>query len=183
METIIELLKMLLSTQVIFGGLILYFLLTYKSNLKKLFSSISTIKLPGGTELSTQQLNREEDKKEVILDKNPDIDSYDKKKLQELYNTERARAYLWEYNYLNFFLVRNSQNILDWFYALDKGTSYSLYDSTWLNAVPNPNEREIIFNVLINHHLIIKNKEIIHISEKGKEYVEWRGELTSIEEK
>ena len=176
-----ELLKLLLSTQVISGGIILYFLLTYKNNLKKLFSSISSIKLPGGTELSTQQSYLEENINLVLPDKKLDSDdNYNKEQLEKMYNTERARAYLWEYKYLNFFLVRNSQNILDWFYKLEKGTTYSLYDSTWLTAIPSPTERGAIINALINHHLIVKEDEIISISEKGKEYIEWRGVLSAI---
>ena len=76
--------------------------------------------------------------------------------------------------------MRNTQNVLDWFYSLEKGISYNLYDSTWLNAIPNPTERQTILDVLINHYLIVNDEDNIQISAKGREYVEWRGELPTI---
>ena len=45
-----------------------------------------------------------------------------------LIKAERERAYLWEYRYLNLFLVRGTQMVLEWFAARESPTTFQVYD-------------------------------------------------------
>ena len=117
MEILINFLKVLLSTQVIFGSIILYFLITYKLNIKSMLRGVSKIKLPGGTELTTLQIQKEfeEPIKDFKIPDNINSKIYTSKKedIIKLYSQERSRAYTWEYMYLNQYFVKNTQYILD----------------------------------------------------------------------
>jgi len=75
-------------------------------------------------------------------------------RLTELIQAERSRAALWEYRYLNCFLVPATQRVLDWLAGLNQRTSVSMFDSLWSAVIPNPQERVAIIAALENHHLI-----------------------------
>ena len=84
--------------------------------------------------------------------------------------------------YLNHFLVNTTQRVLDWLISTKISTnipvSYSLYDSMWLPIIPDPEQRQIIINVLKNHYLVSTDNGLITVTPKGIEYAEWRGELS-----
>ena len=78
-------------------------------------------------------------------------------------------------------MVRKTQLVLDWIAELKQPTAYGFYDSFWMLVIPNANERKIILDVLQAHHLVqINNAGLIGITEKGREYIEWRGPLPNI---
>ena len=87
---------------------------------------------------------------------------------------ERAMARRWEYAYLNHFLVPKTQFILDWLYQ-QRGAPPSL---TWYHTffiTVEQSEKEFILNVFTTHALMKMTGELMQITEKGCEYVEWRG--------
>lgn len=85
---------------------------------------------------------------------------------------------MWEYRYLNYYLARGTQLVLDWLIDLPQPTTFSHYDTHWLPIIPSANERQAIITALENHHLIIRDTtDMITVSPKGIEYQEWRGEL------
>jgi len=63
----LEYFKVLLSTQMVTGVILLVFMLLFKSDIKALILRIAKIRLPGGGEISTPQLEKQV--KENILDK------------------------------------------------------------------------------------------------------------------
>jgi hypothetical protein len=95
---------------------------------------------------------------------------------EERVSTERERALLWEYRFLNYFLVPRTQLILDWL-ASRPAMSVHTYDSWLMGSVPNPTERIAVLNALRNHHLVDvrDNDHMIVVNPKGREYIQWRG--------
>lgn len=181
---ILEVLKVLLSTQMVTAVIIIIFLKFYDDEVKALFKRLS--KLPGGVELSTpQQENLSIEK--TIADKispkpqsSPEpvpIQYQDDKKnetLTALYDTERSRAYFWEYSYLNLYLAARTQQVLDWIAALTTPLSIDLFDSMWMPFIPEIGERKAIISALERHYLIAIENRLISITPKGREYIEWR---------
>lgn len=186
-------LKILLSAQVVVGAVAVIFFLTFKTELRGLLRRTATIKLPGGTELSTSQIERSSEelpakgeKPESLasaasetpsLPNNLTLSPEQFQKLEEAFAAERARAALWEYRYLNFFLARSSQRVLDWLASLAARTTLSTFDAVWLPVFPNAQERQAIITALQAHYLIVLTGEMIEVTPKGREYLQWRGPL------
>ena len=99
--------------------------------------------------------------------------------VRDLLDAERARAFLWEYRYLNYFLAQQTQRVLDWFASLQTRTSLQFFDTMWLPFIPSAEERRAIITALQAHHLIVINNELIEVTPKGREYIQWRGALPS----
>lgn len=196
METhniIIDYLKIFISTPFATGLVSIIIIMVFKEDIKGLISRIAKIKLPGGSEFETSQKEKEFepiDKKNLPkVEDNKTIETTQKlgeelnltpdqiKIIQEAFESERANAYLWEYKYLNYFLVPNTKNVLDWFYSQKQSISVSLFDNMWKNLIPDAKQREIIIAVLVNHYLLYQNVNMLEISPKGREYKEWREKI------
>lgn len=108
----------------------------------------------------------------------PTLTSTDLENLEQIIRSERARAHLWEYRYLNYFLVPATHRVLDWFYNLPQGITAALYHAYWYSLIPQAGEREAILNALEAHFLIDMQTTLLSISPKGREYVEWRGVIS-----
>jgi hypothetical protein len=54
-----------------------------------------------------------------------------------------------------------------------------MFDSCWLPAIPNAEERKMILNVLQGHHLIEVIGDLIGVTDKGREYIQFRGPLAT----
>jgi hypothetical protein len=185
---ILEYIKALLSAPAIFGLAFISFIFCFKSNLKQLIDRIASITLPGGGEISMSQMERVAKAQEATLNPPPDLSASnelskitlsasDQKIIKEVFEAERARSALWEYRYLNLFLVRATQDVLDWLIALKTPPTIMFANDWWQPMVPDPNERRAIFEALRMHSLIdVQNNQII-VTPKGKEYAQWRGEL------
>jgi len=65
---------------------------------------------------------------------------------------------------------------LDWLAALQNGsTTYTNYDAVWLNIIPVAAERKAIMEALEQHNLVLfENDALLSVTEKGKEYAEWK---------
>jgi hypothetical protein len=186
-QLVLEYLNVLLSPQVIGGFVVAGFVLIFREDIKALFVRIAKIRLPGGAELSTSQsakLDEEPKDKKPPLPPPSDavklpatLNPPESKEVRELLDAERAIAYLWEYRYLNYFLVPNTQIVIDWLASLQIRPTVKLYDTVWLPAIPSPTERRAILNALQTHYLITIDKELIEVTPKGREYIQWRGPL------
>jgi hypothetical protein len=101
-------------------------------------------------------------------------------KIADFIKAERARAAFWEYRFLNMYLVPHTQSVLDWFAGRPHRMTLQLYDAVWERTIPNPEERKAILGALLNHHLIhIGAGDLIEVTAKGREYIEFRGPLLS----
>lgn len=187
---ILEYLKVLLTAPVLFSLDAVLFIILFREDLKALILRVAKIRLPGGTEVSTPQSNQlaaEEEKPAPVLRVNDqvpvgdlpaDLTLQQRTTIEQLIRTHIATAYIWEYRYLNYFLARGTQHILDWLISLPHATTYSHFDSVWLLTIPSANERQAIMNALQAHHLIQQDESgMIVVTPKGREYQKWRGVL------
>lgn len=98
-------------------------------------------------------------------------------RLNEFAEAEQLRARLWEYRFLNYFLVPTTQRVLDALVAHGKRTTVSYVDAELIAVIHDPNERTAILAALLDHHLLQRSGEQIEVTEKGREYQKWRGPL------
>ena len=184
---ILEYLQLLLSPQIVIGAVTVTFLLLFREDIKALLLRIAKIKLPGGAEVSTPQSEQQaEEETQEKPAPTPDtsvsglpsgLTAEQRTTVENMLKAERATSYLWEYRYLNHYLVYGTQRVLDWIISLGQPTTYSHYDATWLPLIPSSNERNAILNALQQHHLIQESDGAITVTPKGIEYQQWRGEL------
>jgi hypothetical protein len=186
LQIALEYLKVFLSTQVIAGIIAIVFFKTFKVDIKALILRIAKIRLPGGGELSTPQLEKLHNEKPIAdktlpepqsTDLQVNIQQRDIETVRGLYNAERARAYFWEYSYLNYYLVPSTQRALDWLASVTAPASVSLFDALWLPAIPDAKERKAIIDALEKHYLIAIENNLISVTPKGREYIQWRGKV------
>ena len=185
-----EFLEVVLSPQVVVVVLVVVFIRIFEADIKALMARTAKIRLPGGSELSTTQLEKAAESAKTATDtsaipspdtaKLPDelkLTSGQIEKIEQFIKAERANAALWEYRFLNYYLVLSTQRVLDWFRTLENGTSVSFFDNFWRPLLPNPDERAAIIGALKTHFLVIATGELLEITEKGREYIRWRGPL------
>jgi hypothetical protein len=79
-----------------------------------------------------------------------------------------ATARMWEFRYLNHFLVADTQWVLDWC-AADPETTVQALDLVY--------ERNAVLDALFKHRLIERQGDVIHATDKGREYIKFRGPL------
>jgi hypothetical protein len=92
----------------------------------------------------------------------------------------RATAYLWEYRFLNRFLVRHTQGVLDWLATRAPMLMHQI-DAELIPFIQSSEERNAIIRALSNHHLITVGADgLVEVTPKGHEYREWRGPLPPV---
>ena len=183
---VLDFFRIFLSPQVIAGSLILFALIRYKKRIGQLgqvlerrlakselkaetaFGNITLTQAPDDQAEGHKQLTEESiDRPDPVAD----LDT-----VRELYKAELLNSRLWEYRYANFFFVRDTQLVLDWFYGLKSPINFSHFHNTWMNVLPVSQNREAILTALNNHFLVVfTGNNLLSITDKGKEYVEWRG--------
>jgi len=188
----LEFLRILLSAPVVAGMIAVAVISIFRGDIRALMRRVATIRFPGG-EFSTSQAERSGEvarteadaptvppEEQMTFPQNIELTPEQLKQLAEIFQAERARAYLWEYRYLNCFLVPLTQRVLDWLASLKDRTTYSLYDAFLAPAVPRAEERKAIIEALSAHHLIQLKGDLIEVTPKGRDYIQWRGPLPSI---
>ena len=186
-KIILEYCKVLLSTPVIAGLLVLVFFMIFRVSIQALIGRIAKIRFPGGAELSTSQeeLPAKDELPQITAnsEKSPikglgiTLKPDQMRAISERFDAERAQARLWEYRFLNYFLVQKTQKVLDWLASLKQRTTTAMFDSFWLPVIPNAQERNAIIRALEAQHLIIIQNDLIEVTGKGIEYLQWRGPL------
>lgn len=187
-KLVLEYLKVILSAPVIFGALSAVFLGMYKEEIR---TFIKRMKIKWkDAELSSQaeELRESESGGKAPAPTIPSGDTNlpplpasltadQRAQIETALKSERAVSYLWEYRYLNHFLVPQTQVVLDWFAGLRTSITYRNYDTEWIPRIPSAKERDAIWTALQAHHLISVNDELASITEKGKEYIAWRNQF------
>ena len=190
---VLEYLKVVLAAPVLISGIFVFFVFYFKTDVRSLLNRIATIKLPGGTELTTSQLKNSEAEKGNKP--KPKVNDYGdlglpddlpdnvKEDILMLLKNQKSTSYLWEYRYLNLFFVRGTQIVLDWLVSLTERVTYSHYDTIWQPLIVSTDERGAIIRALESHSLVlIDSSGFIEVTEKGREYHKWRGELPPLPE-
>ncbi len=185
--TLLEYVKVFLSAPVIIGAIVIILLYQFKADLKAIISRIGKITFPGG-ELSMSQLERTAKERqsetapsppaeEVALPQNLTLTPEQLTELQHLIAGERANAALWEYRFLNYHLVRQTQLVLDWLASMATPPTVALFDNLLQQFIPDAGERRAIIGTLHSHYLIDTGNGLIVVTPKGRDYLQWRGPL------
>ena len=188
---VLEFLKVLLTAPVMAAGATLFICVLFKTEIRSLLNRAFNLKLPGGFEVSASQakISAQEESdgerpKPQISDVNSSLPSgltpQQQEEIGQLLLSARADSYLWEYRYLNRFLVYQTQQVLDWLVSFPQTATIRLYDTIWLPQIQVAVERNAILHALEAHHLILITGDKIEVTEKGKEYQHWRGPLPSL---
>ena len=183
---VLEYIKVLTSPAILALAGVIFFILYYKAEISALLTKPLRIRFPGG-EVTTSQLEKATEalpNAEVGVPPAPPpqlpqnvLTPEQVQQIEDAFKAERARAALWEYRYLNYFLARSTQHVLDWLGGLGVNTTTAMLDSFWLPFIPSAAERNAIITALQAHHLIQIHGEVIEVTPKGREYIQWRGPL------
>ena len=106
----------------------------------------------GGATLSSQQPTESDSTQRLPSSSTPKADPGDEftKGLEKMDADQlkrqviqwRANTYVWEYQYLNRFLVYNSRRVLGWLYDLNQPVNIEYADSFWRPQISARNERD-----------------------------------------
>lgn len=156
--------------------------LLLRAAIRDLLARIASVKFPGG-ELQTRQPseagagNAQVNTPAPPLPAGLTLQPHEQDVLRQAFQAEHAAARLWEYRYLNLFLVPVTQRVLDWFVGLGPVTTFDVYEAYWSQFITDVGQRKVIFDVLTSHHLVQPDGPILLVSDKGREYQTWRGPL------
>jgi hypothetical protein len=186
-EMVLEYLKVFLSPQIVWGIVLLVFLWLFKDDVCALMLRIAKIKLPGGSEILATQSGMEN--KESSPKKGPPPEPQEPKlspenltltpkqvqEIKAVFDAERNRATFWEYEYLNLYLVPNTQKVLEWLAKLPQPTTIALADNLWSPLIPQVSERRAILEALESHYLVQRTAgDLLEVTPKGHEYLKVR---------
>ena len=185
-ELALEYAKLLLSGPPVFALTAVALIWYFNEEMRALLTRVARITLPGGAQIDTPQskppnpeekpLKTEEvEASEVPTGLTPDQEAA----FTEALNTQKITATLWEYRYLNYFLARGTQILLDWLIGSTQPITCTYYDSFFLPIVPSAHERQAMLGALESHRLIAVDRKssLITVTAKGQDYHEWRGTL------
>ena len=186
-QMVLEYLRVILSAPPMVAVTAIIFLLLFRQDIKALLLRVASIRLPGGAELLTPQSQRHESEINTPLPEVqqpvveiPNLSPQQRQEIENLIKSERANAYQWEYRYLNHFLVRGTQVVLDWLASIPQPVSIHFASSFWLPAIPSTDERVAIVKALEAHQLIQVKGDGMEVTPKGREYLQWRGPLPPV---
>ena len=174
-------LRVLLSAPPMTVLVVIVLVSVFKNKLKTLMDRIATIKFPGG-ELSTISQGIDHTEKTGPEEPPPDLpEGHISLEQQELVRSfiqaQQATIRLWEYMYLKDYLVLNTHRVLAWL-NLQNSTSIDLFNAYWWPVIPIAKSRENTILALQNHYLItVRDEVMIEITDKGRDYLKWRGPL------
>lgn len=185
-QIVLEYVRVILAWPAVVAIVALTFVVLFRAQIGDLIGRIFKIKFPGGELFASQQ----QKSKEEIAPKTvpPDVPPAElpqditltpdqRQQMVQVLQSERANAALWEYRYLNYYLARSTQTVLDWFATLPQPIGLNLVDSHLQTFIPSAGERGAILTALQNHHLIQRTGDLLAITPKGREYLQWRGPL------
>jgi len=175
-QMVLEFVRVFLGWPAVVLFLGFYFLKRFKAQIAGALDRIASIRLPGGSELlMPQQAARNVLAATTEASVEPALpEPGDSADAAARIKTERERAYLWEYRYLNYFLVPKTQIVLDWLVSRQP-MGIGTYDTWLMQYVPNAEERLAVLGALQTHHLVDVQDDLITVTPKGREYVRWRG--------
>ncbi len=186
-----EFLKIILSGQVVWGGVVVFAVLLLRKELKKLIGGIAGIRFLGGEVYTSSQAEKTKEEAKEPTEK-PTIPSSESlpvprginlppeqmETIRQLLSAERVNARLWEYRFLNYYLVFGTQRVLDWLASRIDAPTVALYDNFFGQWIASAAERQAILSALQRHYLV-EDGPLLRVTPKGREYIAWRGPLPS----
>lgn len=178
-QLVLEYIKAILNSSVVLALVGACVVLQFKVSISGLLNRIAWFKV-GSTHFSASQPPPEEGEGEKLplppsSTTTPTDTSTDATECQKALQAEQLQARIWEFRYLNHYLVANTQHVLDWLARQDSPVTHSAYDTVWQPRIPSAQERTAIFQALESHRLIELKKGLILVTQKGHEYIQYRG--------
>jgi hypothetical protein len=183
----LEYAKVILSYQVIFGGLLAWFVYRFSPEVRGFLKRLQTFKGPG-VELGAQaSLAAAEQRIEGGIPQLPPATTpaaphATAERANAALVAESQASQIWEFRYISILLVRRTQEMLDLIgRRQDEGQPITLrlFD-TVLGHLPY-DERKATFSVLRGHNLIdLGEAGVLTVTSKGRTYLAWRGPLQSL---
>lgn len=157
----------------------LVFLYSFKENIANFIDRGEEVTTPiGGMKATPQPLPTEEKELPPIKDELPaSISEGEAKEILERLHEERQNTRLWQYRYLNKFLVQNTQHMLDAVRFADPGIQESLLKQALQQAGVGGDEFVAIMSALTTNDLVTTNNGLVEITTKGRDYLTWRGSM------
>lgn len=172
-QIILEYLKVIVSWPIALVTIVILLINNFKDAISYW---IKRLKIQHGDIIISSQVLH--NKIEIDSEKNLTIESpkenKDKTNSTEMLNW-RENAYIWEYRFLNYYLVHYTHLTLDWLCDLGEETTYIRFDTEFNSIIRHPEERHAVISALEQHHLITFRDRKIEITEKGREYINYMG--------
>jgi ABC-type sugar transport system permease subunit len=86
---------------------------------------------------------------------------------------KHREAVHWWFQYLSLFLVPITKTVLQWFALQEVAPTKEYYNQVWRAAIPDDNQREIIFMVLSHHRLIEAEGAVYKVSQAGNDFLDF----------
>jgi hypothetical protein len=186
-QVALEFLRIVTAWPVVAGILVVVFFFTFKSGVASILQRFAGLRFPGGVEVTLSQAQStevEQAVRKVEAESRADAriaEADSMKSVTANLDSERTRATLWEFRYLNYYLVPITQWVLEQVAAQSASMNLSTYDAWLLPIVQDARERSAILAALTNHHLLsMSGDSLITITDKGRAYLSWRGKLQDV---
>lgn len=170
---VLDFVRAVLSPQVIAGAVAAALLLLFKQDLRKLLARMVMLKI-GRAQVSLSQAEisrREPDLPTPPPAAAPEVPEHPSR--EQVLNTlavYQRMARMWEFRYLNHFLVPDTQWVLDWCATTSEASVQTL------GLVYEPADAAL--DALFKHRLIEQEGDAIHATDKGREYIKFRGPIS-----
>ncbi len=188
-KNIIDLIKIIFSWPVLITIIALIFINKFSESIKIFLENNRITKVAGVEMESKQEINERTDniisgEESKTKKKQEEIDklkieikekTQNKANLEKLFNFQKEISEVNEFSYLALFFVETTKNVLKWFLDSKRGLITEVnFNSSWQVIIKDPNQRNIIFNTLINYQMI----EGVHggaykITEKGEKFLKF----------
>ncbi len=193
MDTIIELLEVLLTWPVAVLIICLTFFIKFKEAINVFLKNIKSIKTPWGGEVQTQVSSTEAKPaggRYVTPDEEQRIEQAVRGLLEESRLTQQQKEQLekevanannfakyWKFTYLNTFFVPLTKQVLRW--AADiKNFNKHGYHLIWAIAIPEESQRNVIIDVLSYNYMLETSDGINYkITPHGYEFLQFIGNI------
>ena len=184
-EIIVGYFRVLLSAPPMTVLVVFVLVRVFKTELKTLMDRIATIKFLGSEISTTSQVIDHTEKTgpdelptgstETALPEGLTLSPDQQKLVTDFIQAQKTTSRIWEYRYFNSYFVHDTQLVLDW--LVRNSPSIELFHAMWMPKIPKVTDRESILLALQNHNLITVLLTMIEITEKGRDYLQWRGPL------
>lgn len=188
-KNIIDLIKIIFSWPVLITIITLIFIDKFSESIKIFLENNRIIKVAGVEMESKQEINEKTDniisgEESKTKKKQEEIDklkieikkkTQNKANLKKLFNFQKEISEVNEFSYLALFFIETTKNVLKWFLDSKRGLITEVnFNSSWQVIIKDPNQRNIIFNTLINYQMI----DGVHggaykITEKGEKFLKF----------
>ncbi|MEW6227480.1 MAG: hypothetical protein AB1700_05200 [Bacillota bacterium] len=207
-QTLVEVLRILVSWPMVVGLLGFSAGVAFRTELSGFLKRLGTIRLPGGTEISSAPLQPEPENESPVQKDGNTItltrdqadairsvvqELYDKvqcseRELQAVRNAafnllakKELEATYWKFEFLSVFLVPATKRVLSWFAGPHGGPiTKEHYDGFWKTFITDRGQRETILSVLLFYGLLLQEDHRLRISDVGMQFLAFLGAKSSL---